>query len=758
MRNPGRILLVCLGASIGVLLWWSMRQKVDSTDIAAIGSVAPETPALQVARSERIVAPEMAERSAIEPAIAPSPPAPVSEVRTTILARAVVLGTADPIDGIGLQVSKPYRARKDTRPKATFPKSAVVRTDAQGRASFDVEPGKPLAVFLVQPEWPEQELAWDVPPLASGEQREVLLELRTQYENTFWGRIVDAESHLPLSGATVQVTRSGGAGIPGNVHTTHETRPSAAEVDEDGRFKITWPSEVDDAPFTRLKNNGVCEVCVHKSGFGLKLAELEAGHESAERALQIELDRSASVEFSLGCPDRDRLKGLRARLSSFTQAMHQDLGREGLHGYLELEWTAPIEIDGKARIDGLPPRAMLIAELVEGEKRTKISVAPLVLKPGELRSVAYSLAPGARLAGRLVDQEDHGVASIPIWIIPAVRADIGRDMFPEHGKPLDVSQTDATGSFSFPDVPSGPCFVGPAPVSVQRKAWNDADGVFNPVTPYAEIVQIEPGAPLVEVRVSTWRGFAIHGHVEDPSGKPLPGVSLTLTSSEVRSYDDAGTDKQGHFVFLALADCDYQLDARTIMKGISPSDEMTVHPGKDEITVRMNVGGDLAGGFVGADGQPVKAMEIVLIGPGPDSKTYHPMIGLPRADFSYVGLAPGSYALIARGAEGLVGFRPDIQVRAGATNQSLVVELTPGGRLVVMARPEFKGRAHYHVYTADWLTTHLTQVLSPGSRDVYVLPPGRAVVRFDAFNGVEPIAFEALVRTGEEAEVAWPRD
>ena len=291
------------------------------------------------------------------------------------------------------------------------------------------------------------------------------------------------------------------------------------------------------------------------------------------------------------------------------------------------------------------------------------------LVAGLLTSVGLSLEafqqpkPTAVLAGTV--KFDDGIP-----VDRAIVSIVGTD------KPgVRTSVTNAAGEFSFEGLPAGSLAVW----ATKEGSLPSYYGATRPGGGPAKPVALASGQ-RVTVSMTMHRGAGIGGRITDPSGRPVPQVSVQLrpvSSPETVSPQTSKTDSDGRYLVFGLAPGEYIVEALPpLVEGTVRAYAPTFFPGVALIgeanTIAVRAGeqrGDVAftlyraarvsGRVVVPNGQAMSGASITLIPaepiampvPGAGSRQTAKVARLPISDtgeFSIPGVIPGTYALWAR--------------------------------------------------------------------------------------------------------------
>jgi len=175
---------------------------------------------------------------------------------------------------------------------------------------------------------------------------------------------------------------------------------------------------------------------------------------------------------------------------------------------------------------------------------------------------------------------------------------------------------------------------------------------------------------LASAVANAQEGQAITGRVVTDTGKPLPNVSIRLSSSNRDGREASSrstfTDENGEFQFKNLPDRNYDLSF-SVRGGYTPKQPRPdgqrttgLRPG-DSTTITMMKGGVITGRVTDPDGEPLVGIGVSAIPVRNDrgQRTIYPNVSFPRTTddrgvYRLYGLSPGTY-LVAANAGPIIG-------------------------------------------------------------------------------------------------------
>ncbi|HEY4239004.1 MAG TPA: sigma-70 family RNA polymerase sigma factor [Kofleriaceae bacterium] len=349
-----------------------------------------------------------------------------------------------------------------------------------------------------------------------------------------------------------------------------------------------------------------------------------------------------------------------------------------------LTWTATTGADGIARLTGVgairAPLAVRAAGLAPAAVMIKTS--------GDANTpdrVAVSLARGAALSGRVVDEHGAPIAKARVTAMSTA------DAWPVVDPQRDGVVAGADGTFAIESLSAG--------------TWRltAAGGDFAPTTSVPITVDGEHEHTGVELVLAP--GGAVHGTVRDAAGAPVAGADVSVVVRGFvpwRTRRQAVTDDAGAFTIGGLARRSYDVVAwhETAASQIVPV-ELAAASARD-VTLVLDITGAITGTVVDTRGQPLGDAQVVA-SPVQGDRAAWDVRGVQETvtdqggAFRFAGLPGGSYVVSA--------------ARPGASEAAL--QLSPG------------------------ITTE------PGGGPIQIVVPaeGRAVGKVRLVDGSAPIAF-----------------
>lgn len=702
-----RLLLAVLVALVVFALVTWLRDAPRQTDSLAPGNKSDvvevaSAPAPLVAPGAGERATERTEVASAEAESAQAAPPPRTESWTGLRVRTVSRDTRAPIAKIPVS-ARTAGSRVSIHAVAGSRGTIAERpsTDADGYAELVIDAGFVGTVHAYGLDGVAGfESATIDTPLASGEVRDVVIELPTALDVVLHGRVIDRETGAPIPGA--QVGPSLGLG---------KIRDDLVQrTDADGRFRVegaTWRPHV---------------VQVLAIGYEPAALRVGPGHADATTALEIALSRSASARITVSGADGAPIAGKRVALTTEGYRFGRPDGLEliSTNWIDEARYTATTDAAGRAFFAELPPRMPFAGTVWDGRDALFRAPQEIALEPGELREVAWRVGSGCTILGLALEESGAPAADLAIALQPA------RFAKPSHFERHDVegrrfAKTDAEGRFAIADVGPGDWWIGAAP----PRAGRQPAGEDQPA-PAAQLLRIAPGAALAEVTIRVARGHAIRGRVLDPDGAPadFAFVHIERAADGLLAQENVHSN-DGTFVLGPLEPGEYVLTGNSMGRFVDAL-PVTARTGDTDVVIQFGRGGAIHGVVLGADGKPAAPADVVVNGRVPGRWANMSSAADADGTFRFDGLEAGLYDVAARTADGRVGVATAIEVRAGEPPADARIATKPGARV----RVRYDGpKSHVTVSVLqDGVVVHADGV-EKGTEHTFVAPAGPCVVR-----------------------------
>ncbi len=306
--------------------------------------------------------------------------------------------------------------------------------------------------------------------------------------------------------------------------------------------------------------------------------------------------------------------------------------------------------DGEFRFGGLAPGRWRLRARATGFGVRELEVD---LVGGEISQVDVLLGGGGGMTGKVVDSQGQPVAEATILLT--------------RGDETSQMRTGADGTFRI----DRPELLGNG-ATVQAVSLQHAD---------SERVDAVGGA---EVTLTLGPGGEIHGFVQDAEGKPLPGSVVSVHGwapivpdpfSPQFVRPDRVVNEGAAFAVGPLRPGRYRLRGEAPGRGAVLVDDLVVTSGnvRDNVVIRLGVGGVVRGQVRDEQGQAVPDAKIIVWEPG---AVLPPKSGRSDAEGRYIvrGVTPGRLSVRAQHPEYLTAMESGVEVReAEETERDIVV-------------------------------------------------------------------------------------
>jgi hypothetical protein len=649
------------------------------------------------------------------------PPATATATLLVVICRAKETGA--PLSGQNVQVSV-LNPPNGVVPVGTGTHGRLnekLTTGSDGRVEYELPAGVPTRLSS----YPEKRGAnatarREIEPLAAGEQREIVVELATQEDAHFFARVLSRETHTPIAGAEIQ----GG--------------PRPLATDADGRFDLPYSSW------------SMQRLSVLALGYAETVVMAQPGHETPEKALVIELERSCTLVGLLqGAGDAATRGRLRMVVTTegyrLTTQDPSDLG--AVQAEYDHTWRAEFDSTGRAEIAGLVPNAPLRVSIFAGATRLVELADPIKIAPGATREVELKAADTCRLTGVVRDDGGAVVPEVTLWLLRAGNSPRLHLESYERDDRIGEAKTDAQGRFTFPKVSPGTWRLGP-----EAKMYRDGAPIpADAVAPIAILVEIPAGEQEHTVELVVHRGLTITGSVLDPDGKGVNNAGVGAFSNGNWTGTSCGAD--GGFVLGPLAPGSYTLDASpSFHKELARSENVQADAGTRDVVLRLRPGGTLSGRVVDAATGEGVASTIAVSQPG--NKTEYIYMPRSKADGSFElgGLLPGTYALAATLPDGRAGILRGVDMAVGSKASGLVISVRAGARL----RVRYAGEQKFASLSIEQDGVYCSgDGVEKGTSQLFTAPAGavRVVCRLRGIG--KELVRELTLKAGEEQELVF---
>jgi len=648
-------------------------------------------PAPDLARTEVSIetpAAEPAPRTEVPVAVAQPMTTQPTTTRARLAVRVVAKGSAKPLARARVGLTLPvagFQSRDVER--TTGELGEHVWTDAEGRSSFDVDAGREFRLSVHGADSLGGHATVDVPALASAETREVVVEIAFDPDLVFFGRVLDSASHTPVADAAI-------SGEEWNAPASDR-----GVTDADGVFRIemrTWRT---------------AGLRVAARGYGPRWIGPSAGHASAETALEILLERGATLRVEVLGADRAPLADAEVRVECWIAEMAS--GAQNSNRYHDaLSWSAPTGSDGIAVLADLPPAASLRGQVLRGKKLIRTEADPFVLQPAEDRHVTWVLGVGGEIRGVVREQDGTPASRFEVWLQRATTEAATYFRTYDESQGRRIVKTDADGAFRFADVAPGGWWVGP-----RNSGPVGTDPAVEPA-PLGEYVAMTGGRIDLDVRLL--RGLVIRGRiVEDDGVTPARGQVMAMRPA-AHMYIDAAPRLSDTFVVGPLVPGRWTLEANASAAGAS-SGPVEAEAGATDVVLKLRKRGTVRVRVLEPAGGPVAALSVIVSGANLSR------LGTTdaRGAIEFVGVELGTLCASASASDGRWAQRAGLTIGSGGVLEvDLVLERGVRARLRCAA----SGKSTSFRVERDGNVLAFVDANAGGSAE-FTLPIGRSTLR-----------------------------
>jgi hypothetical protein len=518
-------------------------------------------------------------------------------------------------------------------------------TDTEGRAELTVLARREHTLFLVHADQPT---SLSTPALEPGEVHECVLEVPTQADLVFVGRVIDGATRAPIADAAVSsLSHVGQASVP---------PVDGLRSDRDGYFEV------------RVKSWETKLVRVEAQGYAWVAVGLVRGCESRASAFEISMSRAGVAEVVVFTHGRPTL-GAKVRLSADSYNLQRWNGAQGPHYFAQDDpvWGATTDELGVVRLVDLPARVPLQLEVAH-ESVKHVQAESIVLAPGETRRIEVHLGAGVVVRGRLATSAGEPVAGAELWRV-ASRA-LTPGFFSPDDDAVDSVRTDEHGRFAFDDVGAGAWAIGPS-------AQSDS-GAASGLAPVAQRVVVRGDEGVLDIVLRTDRDLYIRGQVVGPDGAPEQSHVVARHES-LGLWKYANCDGDGRFEIGPLLQADYQV----VAGGLGPraaSQAVTAPAGSEGLVLRLGSAGSLIVRVAPLGGEAVDAsVTLERVGAEFGWMSSHTRDGVQRFD----DLTLGTYVVTLRTEDRHFALLRGVEVRAGEPPTEVELSLQLGALVEV---------------------------------------------------------------------------
>ncbi|HVS11178.1 MAG TPA: carboxypeptidase-like regulatory domain-containing protein [Planctomycetota bacterium] len=640
--------------------------------------------------------------------------------------------------------------------RARARRGEIPRTAEDGWTEFIVPEGQEFDVKVLGR---AMATSSHVPVLARGQTHEIVLRVPTQENLVFFGRVVAAEDRTPLRGASAFLRTEG-------------EPESTVLSDANGFFFLqaaTWRNDRGE---------------VRAPGFAPVIFDVAEGHSSVTEALEVALQRGASIKARVTDPSGNPLSltGVTVSTNGFRIFLEERSGASETSVSVEdPRWTAMTDDDGRCAFEDLPPSVPLSVQVhFPGSKPFPQST--LTLQPGEVREVVWIGSGGTVLRGLIVDQSGAPVADQRILLLHHETDDrVAQRLLQGWEDPVAEARSDAQGRFTFSPVAPGTWWIGPAPedptgrlirplalelLAQLEPALGKSEGSPDPpdkiledrrVVSLATPIEVGLVSPQ-EVLLRAERGLYIRGRVFDSRGAPAEGfVTAHAETKDIAGFSVFASVEAGAFSVGPLTPGRWILTASGLERTAGQSEPVVAIAGQQGVVLRLAAASRIQGEIVGAGRDPSRNEFEVILSPAESDGSY--AYGSDTGSgFEFGGVLPGTYAILARAEVDQVGWLAGIQVAPGEERTGLRIHLGTGARLRIRNRSDRDG---YLEIRMEGYSIELLDAVAEGAFSICLLPGGRAEIRLLQDEGDVPVELDRIevdLVPGEEREVAFEEE
>lgn len=426
------------------------------------------------------------------------------------------------------------------------------------------------------------------------------LTLRGRVVDAAGGGVADAQLMAVVQGARPAMIRLDGAEARG-------------ETDSEGRFVLAGLTP------------GVYSLTTNGAGFGTAAHAIELPNDGQQEALEIVLAAGRLVVGRVVDLEERPLEGIVVRLRATAGGEEEEE---------EDAYTATSDADGIFKLHGLPGETLDV--LARGRAVAPLAVRGVQVAPGSgpVDLGTLVLAPGASLAGRVVDPSGAVVAAAEVWIIdtPEQAARWRREGV--EGEAGAVA--DAQGRFLAEGLEPG------------REVGLYVDGPgFLPTVAWGLTPPL--AAPL---EVTLLPAAQVHGEVVDEAGTPIAGAEISMhgappddaaAAAKVAEADGrfyaATSDEEGRFTVEDVAVGAFQIEAYAAGFVPAPLQDLVIAEPREVAGPRFVLarGAVLTGQVMDANLEPVAGARVRLGRPQGESDE--------EGRYQVAGIPPGRQAV-----------------------------------------------------------------------------------------------------------------
>jgi len=706
-----KLALILLVLVLGLALWLWKGSTPSAVPLGVPATERPNAPSLDSAQTEN--APEL-KREEVATSVA-------STQSTLLVVTCRAKETGAPLAGQTVHLSElnPPRGAIPVGTGTHGRLNEMLTTGGDGRVEYELPPGVPTRLSS----FPEERGAnapsrREIEPLAAGERRELVIQLATLEDAHFYARVIARETKQPIAAADVH----GG--------------PREVTTDADGRFDVSnssWSMQ---------------RLSILALGYAETVVMAQPGHETPEKAMLIELERSCMLVGLLqGAVDdaqRGRLRMV-VRTEGYRLTTQDSSGLGALSAERDHTWRAEFDTTGRAEIVGLVPNAPLRVSVLSGATHLLELTEPITIRPGATREIELKVADTCKLTGIVRDDAGAVVPGLTLWLLRTGTSPRLHLTSVDADDRVGDAKTDELGRFTIPKVTPGTWRLGPEAKMYPHGAPIPADAT----APFAILLEIPAGEAKHQVELVVHRGLTITGKVLDPDDKPVNDAGIQARTGPTWLGTSCGAD--GTFVLGPLQPGTYTLEASpSFHKELARSETLQAEAGARDVVLRLRRGGGLSGRVVDAATGEGVASTVSVSQPGNKTEYIYSRRSNPDGTFEFGGLLPGTYALAATLPDGRAGVLRAVDLPAGTKASDLVISVSAGARL----RVRYAGEQKFASVRFEQEGVRFSgDGIEKGTSKMFTAPAGSVKVVCRLGGSRKEIVRELTLKTGEEQEL-----
>ncbi|MEM6675074.1 MAG: carboxypeptidase regulatory-like domain-containing protein, partial [Planctomycetota bacterium] len=590
------------------------------------------------------------------------------------------------------------------------------QTDPDGEVTLDVPPGQERTLQVWCSIEGAQSAEHVVAAMDPGESRDLEVVLRTRDDAVLRGRVVDAETGEPLSGAAIATAAATFSSRP-----TRLARPSDPDAitGEDGSFEIpaaTW-------------REAVAVVAMDGYAFHEFVIGGSADASGLTKPVDVRVQRAVPLVLELAhAPEDVVVTG-----ELYSTALRKSRGVT--RAVRSLKVMARRDAESHV-FEGLPP-AISLDVIFRSGRRTiheqRFSIADGVESSAP---IVVDLARDGHIEGLVVDADGQPLEGRNVWLGRA--ASVVTAAFDRYDDPVARATSDAEGRFAFDELVTGQYLVAYEPA-------RSLESVVDAAIARGSVVDVSGGDSPQTVRLVEVAGRVISGRLLGPDGEPGSGFVIA-SSGDGWNANVNVMPGDGRFTLGPLLPGTYSVSALAFGDGVASSLTVEAEAGAQDVEVRLRAGGTLRGRLLDdVNGEPVVDARLVYVDSGSESQSIANF--QPDGTFEFRSVPAGEHHVIARTEDGRVSPFVPVTVREGEALEGVEVRLLQGGllRLTVVG---VSGYASYGVRAGD--RTLYGDGIAAGAKTDISLPSGAATI--EVRKGERIVSFGVEVEPGDVIE------